>query len=79
MALSQELTMEQLLQGLQKKDPRLYDLMRNVVDNLQNLAIETGVDVPRTLRKSTTGGTPADVTPEDEAWYNIKKMVSIRL
>lgn len=79
MALLQELTMEQLLQGLQRKEPRLYDLMSNVIDNLKNIAVETGIDVPRTLRLQTTGGRPANVSEDDEEFYNIIKAVSLRI
>jgi hypothetical protein len=78
MALEQELTAEQLLQGLQKKDPRLYDLQKILIQNLKILGIATGTDSPRTLRKSTTGGTPAvSVQPAD--LYDVEKRVSLRI
>jgi len=77
-ALKQELTIGQLLQGLQKKDPRLYDLMNNVIINLKDISIETGVDVPRTLRLQTTGGAPSVPTlPAD--LYDVEKRVSLRI
>lgn len=75
MALSKELTATQLLQGLQKKDPRMYDLINIIIQNVE----EINPNQPRTLRKSTTGGIPADVDNEDVLWYNAKKLVSIRV
>lgn len=74
MARVRSLAANQLLQGLQKKNPRLYDLFNLIMDDVDELAPE-----PRTLRKSTTGGVPADVDIEDVNWYNAKKLSSIRV
>lgn len=74
MARSKSLAANQILQGLQKKDPRLYDLINLIVDDIDDIAPK-----PRTLSKSTTGGIPADVDAETIAWYRIKKFSSIRV
>jgi pimeloyl-CoA synthetase len=76
MALSKELTATQLLQGLQKTEPRLYDLLNIVVENIKE--VQTTVQPLRVLSKSTTGGT----RPEADVFadiYEVTKRISLRV
>ena len=75
MALKQELIATQLLQGLQKKDPRLYDLVTIIIDNVKD--IHNIVEPVRTLSKSTIGRTR--VLDSDDLFYEIEKRVSLRI
>lgn len=80
MALLDELMANQLLQGMQKKDPRAYDLLNIMIKNIKNIAVETGVDSPRTLARSTTIGRSTTVIDASAVnIYQIQKRVSIRL
>jgi len=76
MALSKELTATQLLQGLQKTEPRLYDLLNIVVDNIRDVQI--AVEPLRVLSKSTTGGIIPGID-DDIDIYEIMKRVSLRI
>jgi len=76
MALSKELVATQLLQGLQKSDPRLYDLLNIVVENIKD--VQVAVQPLRTLAKSTTGGVIPGVDLEIDV-YEIMKRVSLRI
>lgn len=62
MALQEELAANQLLQGLQNSNPRMYDLFNIIIKNLADTRVQTGIDVPRNLPKTTTGGRPPDIT-----------------
>jgi hypothetical protein len=76
MALSKELTATQLLQGLQKTEPRLYDLLNIVVENIKE--VQVMVQPVRTLSKSTTG----NVRPEADIFadiYEVTKRISLRV
>lgn len=77
MALKQELTATQLLQGLQKKDPRLYDLVNIIIKNVKE--VQNTIDPVRTLAKSTTGGKQANTKSPNASVYEVEKRVSLRI
>lgn len=76
MALKEELTATQLLQGLQKESPRLFDLFNIVIRNLKDVDVRTG-DAPRELRKQTV--TTARGVSLSSTLYQTVKRVSLRL
>ncbi len=75
MALKEELTAAQLLQGLQKQSPRLFDLFNIVIRNLREVDERTG-DKPRTLRKQTVVSRGISLS---STLYQTVKRVSLRL
>ena len=77
MALNQELEANQLLQGLQHKDPRLYDLVNILVKNIT--AVDRQLNPVRTLSKNTTGGGAGVILNADDLFYQIQKRVSVRV
>ena len=78
MALKKELSATQLLQGLQKRDPRMYDLFNIIIGNLRdNTNAVQGA--PRTLAKSTTGGAGADFPDPTASLYQVMKRISLRI
>lgn len=82
MALLDELMAQQLLQGKQKENPRDYDLLNIIIKNIKNIAVETGVDVPATLRRQTTNlttGNNANSIMNNLTYYTIQKYASLRI
>jgi len=77
MALSKELIATGLLQGLQKTEPRLYDLLNIVVENIKE--VQTTIQPLRTLSRSTTGGAIPGAGDDEIDIYEIMKRVSLRI
>jgi len=82
MALDEELTATQLLQGYQKKDPRTYDLFNIIIKNLKNINTLNPATAPRTIRLATTSGGTSTVTINTiitTSIYQAQKRVSVRI
>lgn len=77
MALKNALLIRQLLNDRQKSDPRLYDLINQMLDNIEGLDSTTETII-RTSGSSGSGSTPGTPTTVPD-WYMTLKLVSLRL